>query len=417
MDNKSRNLPFIALLSASFISATGEILASLAIPWFVLQTTGSAAQTGITAFVSVVPIVIATFFGGTIIDRVGYKRVSIVADLASGVMVALIPLLHITLGLPFWLLLVLVFFSNLLDAPGRTARAALLPDLAEKAGLTLERATAWQDGTSRATYMVGAPLAGILIAALGAINVLWLDAISFLISALVIGIFIPRALAGLEGEESKPYFQELRAGLQFVRRDTVILTLIIIVMMTNMLDAGFSAVMLPVYAQQQFGSDNGSIQLGLMVGVSGGAAFIGTLLMGAFGNRFHRGLLLTLGFAIITLRFFLFAFFPPFGILLIVLGIVSLAIGPLNPVISTVLYERIPTEMRARVLGTVTAGVWVAMPLGGLIAGFMLEGLSLSLSFVIFGAAYVSVVVLLAVSPATRQMGKSQPATAATESS
>jgi MFS family permease len=97
-----------------------------------LQTTGSAAQTGITGFFTILPVVVAGFFGGTLVDRMGYRRTSIVADLASGLTVALIPLLHFTIGLEFWQLMVLVFLGGLLDAPGSTARTALIPDLAAR---------------------------------------------------------------------------------------------------------------------------------------------------------------------------------------------------------------------------------------------------------------------------------------------
>ncbi len=106
-----------ALFTANAISLTGNVFSNIAIPWFVLQTTGSATQTGITGFFTILPVVIAGFFGGTIIDRLGYKRTSIIADIASGVTTALIPLLHFTIGMQFWQLMVLVFFGALLDMP------------------------------------------------------------------------------------------------------------------------------------------------------------------------------------------------------------------------------------------------------------------------------------------------------------
>ena len=123
------------LFIANAISMTGNQLALLAIPWFVLATTGSAAQTGITAFFTLLPTVLATFFGGAFIDRIGFKPASIIADLASGVTVLLIPMLFAAGWLPFWLLQVLVFLGALLDAPGVTARDALLPELAAAAML------------------------------------------------------------------------------------------------------------------------------------------------------------------------------------------------------------------------------------------------------------------------------------------
>ena len=95
-------LPLCALFTANAVSLIGNVFSMVAIPWFVLQTTGSAAQTGITGFFAVMPAVLAGFLGGTLIDRLGYKRASIISDLASGVTTALIPLLYFTVGLEFW---------------------------------------------------------------------------------------------------------------------------------------------------------------------------------------------------------------------------------------------------------------------------------------------------------------------------
>ena len=171
-----QRLPILSLFAANAISMVGNVLAAIAIPWFVLQTTGSAAQTGITGFFTILPIVLAGFLGGTLIDRLGYRPTSIIADLASCVTVALIPLLHFTIGLEFWQLMVLVFLGGLLDAPGSTARSAMIPDLAALAGMPLERATSLGQVVERGSRLIGAPLAGILIATLGTANVLWLGA-------------------------------------------------------------------------------------------------------------------------------------------------------------------------------------------------------------------------------------------------
>ncbi len=402
----NKRIPLFALLTASFISITGDTLASLAIPWFVLQTTGSPAQAGLTAFFSILPIVLATFFGGVIVDRVGYKPISLIADLASGLTIALIPLLHTTIGLEFWQLLLLVFLGNLFDAPGATARSALLPDLAAQAELPLEQATTWQDGVSRATRMIGAPLGGVLIASLGPILVLWLDAISFFVSLLLIALAVhqPNVDRAKDETASSSYLTDLWVGLHFILRHRLILSLIITVTITNMLDGGLSLVILPVYAQQIYGETQGAIQLGLIIGVSGGAALLGTLMMGLIGHRYSRRWLLIGAFIIVSLRWFLLAYFPVFWLLLTLLGLLSLAIGPLNPILSTVFYERIPTDIRARVLGTITAAVLVTTPLGGLSAGFLLETIGLQSTLLLFGILYLIVTAQLAVNPALRGM-------------
>ena len=160
--------PLFGLLAANAISITGNRLTQLAIPWFVLQSTGSVAQTGLVGFFSLLPFVISSALGGVIVDRLGYRRASIVSDVASGVAVLGVPILYHTVGLPLAALLALVFAGALLDAPGQTAREAMLPELLERAEMTLERGTSLFDGVSRGANMLGAPLAGVLIAVVGA---------------------------------------------------------------------------------------------------------------------------------------------------------------------------------------------------------------------------------------------------------
>src|SRR5712692_7313810 len=185
------HLPLYAFFTGSAISYTGDVLTLLAIPWFVLQTTGSVTQTGITAFFSTVPMALSAFFGSMLVDGLGYKRTSVIGDLASGLTVALIPVLYCTVGLAFWQLLALVFLGGLLKSPGVTARFSLLPDLAQSAQMDLSRANALTEGVYRVSSFLGAPLAAVLITLLGAVNLLWFDAASFGCSALLIGLGVP----------------------------------------------------------------------------------------------------------------------------------------------------------------------------------------------------------------------------------
>ena len=84
-----------------------------------LITTGSPALTGLAVFFNFVPAVLAAFFGGVVVDRLGFRTTSIAADLASAAAVAAIPLLEVTVGIEIWQLMALVFLGALLDAPGR----------------------------------------------------------------------------------------------------------------------------------------------------------------------------------------------------------------------------------------------------------------------------------------------------------
>ena len=80
----------------------------IAIPWFVLSTTGSPTQTGLVAAAEIAPLVVFKALGGPLLDRLGPRRVTLACDLLSAVVVGSIPLLHDLGLLSFPLLLCLV---------------------------------------------------------------------------------------------------------------------------------------------------------------------------------------------------------------------------------------------------------------------------------------------------------------------
>jgi MFS family permease len=389
-----------ALFAANAISMTGNQLAALAIPWFVLATTGSAAKTGITAFFSILPVVLAAFFGGTLVDRIGFKRMSIIADGASGLTIILIPLLYQANLLEFWVLQVLVFLGALLDAPGTTAREALVPELAAAADMPLERAGSLLQVVERGSRLVGAPLGGVLIALMGPENVMWVNAATFAVSVLLVAGFIP-ALQGQPDSPHENYRTALLQGLKFIRQDTLILLITVTLFVTNMLDAAKGSVILPVFARDTYDS---AVVLGLMFGLSGGGAVVGALLYSAVGHRLSRRWLYVICFVAVSLQSLVLATLPPLPVVLIVQTLTGIAAGPLNPILSTVQFERVPAAMRGRVFGVVTAGAFMGMPLGVLLAGYMLEVTGVQWALVITGGCYLATTLLQVLNPVLGQM-------------
>ena len=411
MEKKKNSLPIIALFTANAISLVGNVLTAIAVPWFVLQTTGSATRTGITGFFTILPVVLAGFFGGTLVDRMGYKRTSIIADIASGITTALIPLLHFTIGLEFWQLMVLVFLGALLDSPGNTARSALVPELAEMAQMPIERAASIIQIIERSSRLIGAPLGGLLIALIGTENVLWLDAATFFISAGIIAVTINIHQTGTAAEEetSGNYFEELREGLRFIYNEKLILAIVILIMATNFMDAIFGGVVQPVFVKEIYGS---ALNLGLLIAANGAGAVIGALIYSAVGIKWPRRLVFLFGFILTGFRFFIFAAAPQLWILLTVVVISSIGAGPLNPILGALQYERVPKNMRGRVGGAISAGAWSAMPFGMLIGGVLTEQLGVFPMLIGLGVAYMVTTVGSALLPVMKEMNRRQAATA-----
>ncbi|MGE5334910.1 MAG: MFS transporter [Nitrososphaerota archaeon] len=415
----ARRVPLFALYTSNTVSAVGDVLTFLAIPWFVLQTTGSVVQTGVTAFFSTASVALSALLGASLVDRLGFRRASVLSDLASGVCVALIPLLYETIGLPFWALLLLVFLAGLMTTPGATARSAMVPELAEFAHVRMERATAASDGATRLSRFIGAPLAGILIAVIGPNNLLWVDAATFAFSALVIGRAVPAIfppthpsaapaqVAGVAGDSGgrRRFLAGLREGFAFIRSDPVLLWPILVVLVTNLLDAGNSGVLIPAFVKQTYGN---AVWLGAIVAATGGAAFLGTVVFGAVGHRLPRQLTLGLAFTIGgAFRFFVVVGFAAHPFVLVALtAVCGFFIGPINPIFDTIAYERIPVALRARVFGVLTAGSMLGTPLGGLIVGAVAPSIGISASMLLFGVVYAIATLSLLVNPALRGMNK-----------
>jgi MFS family permease len=397
-------LPIYAFFSGCAISYVGDILTFLAIPWFVLQTTGSVTQTGIAAFFSTLPTVLSAFFGSVLVDRLGYKQTSVIGDILSGITVALIPLLYYTIGLAFWQLLALVFVGGLLKSPGVTARASMVPDLAKIAKMPLERANSFFDSISRISWLIGAPIAGVLISLIGTSNLLWFDAISFAISAFLIGVLVPTLAVSMKPQEvEQNYLATLWEGVRFIRNSPVLLSIVLAVMMTNLLDAALFSVIEPAYIKHIF---NSAIPFGLLVAALGGSAFVGTLIFSAIGHRLPRRLTFGIGFTIGGALRFWILLLPILPILIAWHIIAGLAISPLNPLLSTLKQELTPVEMRARVFGTIGAGVMIGVPLGTFIAGYMAAWIGLQLSLLVMGALYLLTTLSLLVNPALKAMDK-----------
>lgn len=392
----ARRGPLVALLGAQVLSTAGNVVTLVALPLYVLAETGSPSMAGVLAVVTTVPVVLGGAFGGVLVDRVGFRRSSVISDVVGGVTIGLVPLLHSITGLPLWALLLLVFGTGLLDTPGQAARTALVPEAAALAGVPLERAMGWWGAANRGAALLGGPVAGLLVAALGALSALAIDAATFGLSALVVLVGVPRGLRPAHQEiehgaaqDGEGYWSALRAGFVVIWRAPLLRALVLMVMVTNALDIGRSNVLLPVYAERILG---GAQALGLIVGAMGLGAFVGALVFSVIGPRLPRRATFACGFLLAGgPSMLVYATQPGLVWCLTATALAGLAAGALNPIIGTVLLEEIPSAMRARVSGALDAGAWAAMPIGALVAGTLAEHVGLLPSLVAFGLTYLLV--------------------------
>lgn len=403
MSDRSRR-PLGGLFLATIVGLIGRQLSVVGIPWFVLITTGSAGKAGLVGFAVFLPGLLVGIFGGVFVDRLGYRRVSVISDLVCASATVLIPALYLTVGLEFWQLLVLVFFSSLLDVPALTARRSMIPELSGLAGVPVERVNALFESLQNLALLLGMPLAGVLVAWLGAENVLWLDAAASAASALIVLAMVPDALFARAVSATGNYLGEVLAGLRFIRRDPLLWPMAIVLALSNAVSVGVQAVVLPVYVMDEFGS---AASLGVILAALGAGAFAGASIYGAVAGRVSRRLLWALAYMVMPLEVWVFLVSPGIALIMAAFVVAGLVAGPLNPLMVTVRHERSPAALRGRVFSTYSAIAMAAQPVGVLVAGQLIDRTGFNPSVLLMAIATQAVGVAALVLPAFRRLDAS----------
>ncbi|MFE6868231.1 MFS transporter [Kitasatospora sp. NPDC057692] len=405
--------PMAGVLAAMAISLTGTRVSAIALPWFVLATTGSATMTGVVAFVELAPYVLVKAFTGPVIDRLGPRVVSWSTDAVSAVAAGLVPLLHALGLLPFWLLLVMVAVIGGARGPGDLAKEVMVPEAADRGRVPLERATGLAGVTERLATTVGPAVGGGLVALLGPMAGLTVNAIAFALGSLVIAVALPRGTGRAAAapptaaeDEGGPagYWQLFREGFAFLRREPLLLTIIVMIAVTNLLDAAFITVLVPVWARE---SGGGPAAIGLTGTVWGIAAVAGSLIAAAVAHRLPRRTVFFAGFLLGGApRFVVLALDAPMSVVVTVFALSGFGSGFLNPILGAVLFERVPRHLLGRVNALGDSLAWAGIPLGGLLAGVAVSLSGLIPVLLTCGGLYLVTTVLSGLRPEWRQMDR-----------
>ncbi|GGU46573.1 MFS transporter [Nocardioides albus] len=414
-------LPLYGWLAAQTISLVGTRISMLALPWFVLETTGSPTKAGLIALFEMTPLVLSKIFGGPVIDRLGPRRVAISCDLGSAAVVGLIPLLYAADLLHFPILLLLVALAGTLRGPGDSAKSSMIPQLVEAAGVPTERATGLHSFVERTASMLGAVAAGLLIGLVGATNAIVIDAASFAVGALVLAATtagLTRVRTEQTAERPEPiegpgsYRAQLAEGWHFLRRDRVLMGIAFMVALTNLIDFAWASVLMPVWGQQHTGPET----IGLLFATFAGFSALGSAVAAAIGNRMRRYPTYLVCFLVAGIpRFLVIAFGAPLWVVFVVFAIGGTSSGFINPILGALQFERIPAHVLGRVTSLISAFAWGLMPLGGLLGGGLVSAFGLTTALVACGIAYFVVTMFPAIDPTWKQIEKrpSKPLVAA----
>lgn len=395
-------------MAATGIAYAGTAISEVAVPWLVLTTTGSASRTGLAAFAAAAPYVATLALAGPVIDRVGARRASVLGNVAAAVVTGLIPLCYATGALSFTLLVALVAVAAAIRGVGDGATAVLIPAAAQRGGIGLERAAGLSSGATQSGMLIGAPVAGILVAAVGGATTIAVTAAASAVAALLMLVMVPPAVVSVGSGEARAtvrrYVADLRVGFGFLRRDRLLVSLIAMLVVVNVVEVGLFSVLLPVWVLDRFGSAKA---LGLISGLFAAASIVGNFVVAAAGRRVPRRATYGVGFLVGGApRFLALALLTTLAPVLPIIALTAIGFGAINPVVGAVQYERIPEHLRARVMGAVRASAWIGIPFGSLLAGAGVSGFGLRSTLLIAGAVYLVAALSPFVFPVWRGMNR-----------
>lgn len=391
--------PFVALEAATLIAGIGNGVAAIALPWLTLRLTNDPAAAGIVVAAGAIPTLIASLASGVIIDRLGRQRTSVGSDVFSAVSAAMIPVFALAGMLTYPLVVAASVIGAVFDPVGVTAREAMLPDVAKRGRLELERVNGVHEAVWGLAWLVGPGIAGVLIASVGAEASFWAMFVGFVLSAVLVGTACmptppPRT------HPKQHWLADALDGLRHVLRDPAIRSTTVLSGIAFTLIYSVIAVVLPVVYERL----DQPRELGVLFMAFSGAGIVGALAYSAMGARLSRRVAFVVGLVGATATAGVFALSPPYWIQLVAMGVGGFLTGPVNPIVNVVFQERTAEEIRGRALSMVFAFSYALFPVGYLVTGFLVKGFGAPTTFAVMAVGSGLCAVWSIFTPALRGM-------------
>ncbi len=325
----------------------GDFLYMIALMWWVLEKTGSTAAMATVAICSSLPAIVLGPFAGTYVDRVDKRKLLILMDLGRGVLIIVPGVLYFLNQLQVWHIFVIAAFLSSMSTFFNPALATFLPVIVNKEQLV--RANSISQMSSNLSGIIGPALGGALVALFGTGTVMFLDALSFFVSVVAIFLVRVKVKQVFPSEERKRFLQELLDGLNFIRKESGILGLVVLFSILNFFVAPVG-VLIPLMVKkilkmgaEGFGVLGSSISVGMV---------LGSLFLGMIGGVRRKGTFIMIGIVVAGSFLALFGISESFWTSIFLLGGCGFGFSFANILVPVVFQSKIPHEKQGRVFGT-----------------------------------------------------------------
>ncbi len=386
-----RNRSALALLAAELVSTTGIQMTFVALPWFVLVTTGSVVKMSYVLAAEILPVALFGIPSGSLVARLGGRRTMLGADLLRAPLMLLIPILNSYGALSFPLLLGLVFVLGLFSAPYFAAQRTILPELFGSDERVVSQASALFGGVGHLTLIIGPVLGGVLVASFGAPSVLVVDAATYVVAFVLVLTLVHAGRPVPQDEDSRGVL----AGVRYLVRDRVLgpMTLTVI-----LLDACAAALFtsLPALAYVRF--DREARVAGALFAAVGIGALAGMVVAMKLLERMQPLRLAGWSIVLAVLPLWMLVLTLPWEAVGAVLLVCGFFLPLVNAPVMGMLSTRPPAALRAKVITAVITASALGGPAGRIVVGPLFAGWGISATYaVIAGSITLAAVLFLLV--------------------
>jgi MFS family permease len=375
---KHRN--FQLFIIGQLISLIGTWMQTTAQQWLVYKLTGSVALLGIFGFASQVPMLLLAWMGGYVGDRYNRHRGVIVTQSLSMVLAFVLAALTLTHTIREWHLIVIAFLVGIVNAFDVPIRQAFFVQMVGGKE-DLPNAIALNSSIFNGARVIGPAIAGFAIVLLGEGWCFFLNGVSFI--AVLVALLMMRLPPTVKKSSYESPVRSFVQGFQFAMRDVPIRSALLMLCVLSLFGLQYS-VFLPIYAHDILHGE--AKTLGLLMSAAGIGAVLGALQFAA--RTQYKGLArwIAATCTVCAVGLMVMSHATTFWLCALVLFTVGFAATSQMAATNTIIQERVPDELRSRLMAVYATMFMGVQPIGALLAGFIAKRLGTPNTVLLFGS-------------------------------
>jgi DHA3 family macrolide efflux protein-like MFS transporter len=394
---------FFTIWAGQAVSLISSAVLQMAIIWYLTDTTGSAMVLSMATMVGFLPQAILGTMIGVLVDRWNRKLVMIGADLFIAVAGVVLAVVALTIDLPMWVVMIVLFIRSIGTAFHTPALNAVTPLLVPEDQLT--KCAGYSQSIQSVSYILSPAIGAFLYATWDLTAIIAMDVLGAIIACItVVMVTIPKQKTQGESVKSN-FFEEAKEGYRTIQESKGLFALLWIGALYMFVFMPINALF-PLMSMSYFGGTATHASIVEIVFAAG--MLVGGLLLGVWGGFKNRALSIIFSIALMGVALFISGLLPINGFL--IFAICSVLMGFSSPFYSGVqialIQEKIQPEYLGRVFGLLGSIMSFAMPIGLIVSGIFADRIGINTWFMLSGVCVIGIALLCVTLPSIRNLEK-----------